>query len=164
MHNHITHFLNLDVSFYIRMDYWHSLVAMTTCPSITLRIELSILFEFPKNLRGISSQSSSFNIHTDKVYSSVKTSVGLSVAIFQYLGRGKIQIQHTGFYGTWLKITDLWFCLEGQQNIFKVEAEKKFEELDYEGWRLRTAVSFKENRVPGHTNCINRWSATSIKL
>lgn len=105
-----------------------------------------------------------FNIHMDKVYSSGKISVGLSMAICQYLEREIKQIWHTGSYDTWLKITDLLFCLEGQQKIFEVESEKKFEELDYEGWRLRTAVSFKEKRVLGHTNCINRWSVTSIKL
>lgn len=67
---------------------------MTTWPSITLRIELGVLFELPKNLREISSQSSSFNIHMEKVYSSLKTSVGLSIAIFQYLERGKKDPTH----------------------------------------------------------------------
>lgn len=71
---------------------------MTTCPLITLRIELGILFELPKNLREISSQCSSFSIHMEKVYSCGKTSVGLSIVIFQYLERGK-NILHTGFYG-----------------------------------------------------------------
>lgn len=91
MNNYIPRFLNLDVSFYIRMDCWHNLVAMTTYPSFALRIELSILFEVPQNPGGISSQSSNSNIHRDKIYSSGKTSVGLFIDIFQYLegGEGK---------------------------------------------------------------------------
>lgn len=62
---------------------------MTTYPSIALRIELRILFELPQNPRGISSQSSNSTIHRDKVYSSGKTSVGLSIDIFQYLEEGE---------------------------------------------------------------------------
>lgn len=62
---------------------------MTTYPSIALGIELPILFELPQNPRGISSQSSDSSVHRDKLYSSAKTSVGLSIDIFQHLGGGE---------------------------------------------------------------------------
>lgn len=62
---------------------------MTTYPSIALRTELRVLFELPENPRGISSQSSNSYIHRDKVYSSGKTSAGLSIGIFQYLEGGE---------------------------------------------------------------------------
>lgn len=149
MNNHIPRFLNLDVSLYIRIHYWHNLVATTTCPSITLRIELGILFELPKNLREISSQSSSFNIHMDKAYSCGKTSVGLSIAIFQYLEGEKKQIQHIRFSGTWLKITDLLFCLEGQQNIFEVEAETNLKSWTMKGQGLEQLLVLKKTESQG---------------
>lgn len=145
MNNHIPRFLNLDVSFYIRMDYWHNLVAMTTYPSIALRIELRILFELLQNPRGISSQSSNSNIHRDSNNQCWLICRHFSVPC----SRQKNQIQHATFYGIWLKITDLLFCLEGQQNIFKVEPEKKFEELDYEGWRLKQLLVLKKTESQG---------------
>lgn len=58
----------------------------------------------------------------DKVYSCGKASIGSSVTIFPYLegeNKKQNQIWHTGFYGAWLKITHLLFCLEGQQNKLK---------------------------------------------
>lgn len=58
---------------------------MTTYPSIALRTELCFLFELPQNPRGISRQSSNCNVHRHKVYASGKTSVVLSIDIFQHL-------------------------------------------------------------------------------